>query len=303
MATTPGPPWWARLPRQDGRVVVVTGASSGLGLATTEHLVALGAHVVLAVREPARGEAAVRSLRPGLRGTTEVRRLDVSDLASVREFAAATGRVDVLVANAGVMAVPFAWSVDGHELQLATNHLGHFALSLLLMPRLGDRVVVVASSAHRRGRLDLDDLDWTRRGYRPAAAYAASKLANLLFMMELQRRLTAAGSRLRATGAHPGSTATGITGHTGSGALTRVGSFGHRLTGMPPWRGALTTVHAAVLDVPGNSYLGPSGRLLGRHGWPEPVARSAAPADPDLARELWKRSEELTGVVWPLEVS
>ena len=151
---------------------MVTGASSGLGLATAELLVALGAHVVLAVRDPARGEAAVRAFRPGLRGTTEVRRLDVADLSSVRAFAAATGAVDVLVANAGVMAVPFARSVDGHELQLATNHLGHFALALLLLPRLGDRVVVVSSSAHRRARLDLDDLDWQRRGYRPAAAYA-----------------------------------------------------------------------------------------------------------------------------------
>jgi NAD(P)-dependent dehydrogenase (short-subunit alcohol dehydrogenase family) len=300
MPTRPGPPWWARLPRQDGRVVVVTGASGGLGLATTELLVALGAHVVLAVRDPARGQAAVRSLRPGLRGSAEVRRLDVSDLGSVRAFAAATDRADVLVDNAGVMAVPFARSADGLEMQLATNHLGHFALTLLLLPRLDDRVVVVSSSAHRRGRLDLDDLDWQRRGYRPAAAYAASKLANLLFLAELQRRLTVAGSSLRATGAHPGSTATGITGHTGSGLLTRVGSFGHRLTGMPPWRGALTTVHAAVLDLPGNTYLGPSGRLLGMHGWPVPVGRSATAADPDLAKALWTRSEELTGVGWPL---
>jgi NAD(P)-dependent dehydrogenase (short-subunit alcohol dehydrogenase family) len=300
VAATPEPPAWARLPRQDGRVVVVTGASGGLGLATAELLVALGAHVVLAVRDPARGEAAVRTFRPGLRGSTEVRRLDVADLSSVRAFAAATGAVDVLVANAGVMAVPFARSVDGHELQLATNHLGHFALALLLLPRLGDRVVVVSSSAHRRARLDLDDLDWQRRGYRPAAAYATSKLANLLFLAELQRRLTAAGSQLRATGAHPGSTATGITGHTGSGALTRVGALGHRLTGMPPWRGALTTVHAAVLDLPGNTYLGPSGRLLGMHGWPVPVGRSAAAGDPDLAKALWARSEELTAVTWPL---
>jgi NAD(P)-dependent dehydrogenase (short-subunit alcohol dehydrogenase family) len=290
---------WSSWPRQEGRRFVVTGASGGLGLAATEQLVAFGAHVVMAVRDVAKGEAARRGLRPGLTGSTEVRRLDVADLASVREFAETVDAVDVLVNNAGVMAVPFARSPDGFELQLATNHLGHFALTNLLLPRLTDRVVVVSSNAHRRGRLDLDDLDWQRRGYRPAAAYAASKLANLQFLGELHRRLCALDSPLRAVGAHPGSTATGITGHTGSGLMTRVGAFGHALTGMPAWRGALTIVHAAVADVPGNAFVGPSGPAQ-LHGWPTLVGRSADAADAAAARALWERSEELTGVTFPL---
>src|SRR5690606_36888279 len=148
---------------------------------------------------------------------------------SVRAFAEQVERLDVLVNNAGIVAVPFSTSPDGVEIHFATNHLGHFALTNLLLPRLTDRVVVIGSQAHRRGRLDLDDLGWQRRRYRPFAAYAASKLANLLFLAELQRRLTAAGSTLRAVGAHPGSTATAITGSTGSSLKTWVGAVGHRL--------------------------------------------------------------------------
>lgn len=293
MAARRGP--WTDVPRQDGRTFVVTGASGGLGLETARILAHRGARVVLAVRNPAKGEQAAATIR----GDVEVRRLDVSDLDSVRAFAADTERVDVLVNNAGVMAVPFGRSPDGFELHLATNHLGHFALANLLLPRLSDRVVVVASQAHRRGELDVDDLDWSRRGYHAFSAYAASKLANLLFLAELQRRLTAAGSTLRATGAHPGSTATSITGSTGSGLKTWVGSFGHKLTGMPAWRGALTSVYAATMDVPGNSYIGPDG-LREMTGWPVSVGRSRAASDPGLARALWLRSEELSGVRFPL---
>lgn len=290
---------WADWPRQAGRTIVVTGASGGLGLAATEILVGFGAHVVMAVRDVEKGERARQSLRPGLAGTCEVRRLDVADLSSVRSFAATVDDVDVLVNNAGIMAVPFSRSPDGVELQFATNHLGHFALTNLLLPVLRDRVVVVSSTTHRRGDLDLEDLDWERRGYRPAGAYAASKLANLLFLGELHRRLTASGSPVLAIGAHPGSTATGITGHTGRGLLTRIGSFGHALTGMPAWRGAVVLVHAALADLPGNAYVGPSGRGQ-LHGWPALVDRSPAARDAFAARALWSRSEELTGVGFPL---
>jgi NAD(P)-dependent dehydrogenase (short-subunit alcohol dehydrogenase family) len=286
---------WTEVPRQDGRTVVVTGASAGLGLETARVLAGRGAHVVLAVRNPDKGRRAAAAIG----GSVEVRPLDVADLGSVRAFADETDRVDVLVNNAGIMAVPFRTSPDGVEMHFATNHLGHFALANLLLPRLGDRVVVVASQAHRRGRLDLDDLDWKRRDYRAFAAYAASKLANLLFLAELQRRLTAAGSTLRAVGAHPGSTATAITGHTGSSLKTWVGWLGHRLTGMPVHRGALTSVFAATLDLPGNTYLGPDGWREMR-GWPVSVGRSRAATDPDLARALWERSEELSGIRFPL---
>ncbi|HEY0952560.1 oxidoreductase [Nocardioides sp.] len=286
---------WDAVPRQDGRRFVVTGASRGLGLETARVLAERGAEVVLAVRDVEKGAAAAATIG----GRVEVRRLDVADLASVRELAAGLGPVDVLVNNAGVLAVPYARTVDGFETHLATNHLGHFALTNLLLSTLRDRVVVVTSDAHRAADLDLDDLDWERRAYRPFAAYGASKLANLLFLAELQRRLTAAGSTLRATAAHPGSTATGITANTGSRAKTWVGSWGHKLVGMPAWKGALTTLYAATMDVPGNTFIGPGGPLE-LTGWPTGVGRSQDACDPDLAKRLWQRSEALTGVRFPL---
>ena len=285
------------LPQQGGRRFVVTGANSGVGLETARALVGAGAHVVLACRSLAKGEQAAAGITGP--GRTEVRALDVSDLSSVRAFAAEVGVVDVLVNNAGVMGVPFSRSADGVELHLATNHLGHFALTNLLLDRLTDRVVVVGSIAHRRAELDVDDLDWSRRGYAAFAAYAQSKLANLLFLAELQRRLTAAGSTLRATGAHPGSTATGITGHTGRGWATAIGGWGHALVGMSPAQGALPSLYAATLDVPGNTYLGPD-RLREMRGRPTAVGRSRAALDPDLARRLWRRSEELSGTSFGL---
>ena len=286
---------WDAVPRQDGRRFVVTGASAGLGLATARALAAAGADVVLAVRNPEKG----RTVAAGLSGKVEVQRLDVADLASVRTFAADVGPVDVLVNNAGVLAVPWALTADGFETHLATNHLGHFALANLLLPRLTDRIVVVSSDAHYSGELDLTDLSWERREYKPYAAYGASKLANLLFMAELQRRLTAAGSTLRATAAHPGSTATAITGSTGNPVKTWVGSWGHRLVGMPAWKGALTTLYVATMDVPGNAFIGPGG-FKEMTGWPTGVGRSRAATDPDLAKQLWARSEDLTGVSFPL---
>ena len=295
MARDRGRRRWTAVPRQDGRTVVVTGATSGIGLQTARILAAFGAHVVLAVRNPEKGETVARALP----GSTEVRRLDVADLASVRSFAEETGPVDVLVNNAGIMAVPFARSADGFESQLATNHLGHFALTNLLLPRLTDRVVVVGSAAHRSGRIDLDDLNWERRAYRPYPAYAQSKLANLLFLAELQRRLTAHGSTLRATGAHPGYTSTALQGGTGNRAFTWISGVGNRLVGMPAWQGALATVYAATMDLPGNSYVGPHGpgEML---GWPTLVGRSPAASDPELAKALWARSEALTGTSFPL---
>lgn len=286
---------WTEVPRQDGRRFVVTGANSGIGFETAKALAACGAEVVVAVRNRAKGEAAAARMR----GSVEVRELDVADLSSVRAFAADLGDVDVLVNNAGILGVPQGRSPDGVELHFATNHLGHFALANLLLPRLTDRVVVVSSQSHRSGSLDLDDLDWTRRGYSPYAAYAQSKLANMLFLAELQRRLTAAGSTLRVTGGHPGSTATSITGNTGSGLKTWIGSWGHGLVGMPPWKGALPTLFAATMDVPGNTYVGPH-RLREMSGWPVPVGRSRSAADPNLAKALWDASERLSGVTFPL---
>lgn len=284
-----------QVPPQDGRRFVVTGATSGLGLETARALAANGAEVVLAVRNPDKGRAVAEQLT----GKVEVCRLDVADLSSVREFAAEVGPVDVLVNNAGVMAVPYALTVDGFETQVGTNHLGHFALTNLLLPRLRDRVVVISSDVHARGEVDPDDLSWERRTYKPFAAYAASKLANLLFLLELDRRLREAGADVRAVGAHPGSTATAITGNTGNALMTWVGSWGHKIAGMPVRKGALTTLYAATMDVPGNTFIGPDG-FMEMRGWPTEVGRSPRAQDAELARRLWERSEELTGVAFGL---
>ncbi|MDO9497751.1 MAG: oxidoreductase [Nocardioides sp.] len=286
---------WTEVPRQDGRRFVVTGANSGIGFEAAKALAARGAEVVLAVRNRAKGEAAAAQMR----GSVEVRALDVADLSSVRAFAADIGHVDVLINNAGILGVPQGRSPDGVELHFATNHLGHFALTNLLLPQLTDRVVVVSSQSHRSGVLDLDDLDWKRRGYSPYAAYAQSKLANMLFLAELQRRLTAIGSTLRVTGGHPGSTATSITANTGSGLKTWVGSWGHGLVGMPPWKGALPTLFAATMDVPGNTYVGPH-RFREMSGWPVSVGRGHSACDPELGKALWEKSEKLSGVLFPL---
>jgi NAD(P)-dependent dehydrogenase (short-subunit alcohol dehydrogenase family) len=282
------------VPRQDGRRFVVTGASAGIGLETAKVLAERGAHVVLAVRNLDKGKAAAAQMD----GDVELGMLDVADLSSVRAFVESVGDVDVLINNAGVLALPFGRSPDGVEMHFATNHLGHFAVANLLLPRLTDRVVVVGSPSHRHGELDLDDLDWSRRTYKPYSAYADSKLANMLFMAELQRRLTAAGSTLRVTGAHPGTTATNITANTGNRLKTFVGDVGHKLVGMPAWQGALPTLYAATMDVPGNTYVGPH-RLQEMIGWPTGVGRSQRALDPDLAKALWAESERLSGVTFP----
>jgi NAD(P)-dependent dehydrogenase (short-subunit alcohol dehydrogenase family) len=191
----------ADLPDQSGRTAIVTGAFSGIGLAAVRELARAGACVVRAVRDTEKGQRAAA----GIPGDTEVRPLDLASLASVRAFAAGwTGALDILVNNAGTMAVPEGRTADGFELQICTNHLGPFLLTGLLLPVITDRVVTVSSQLHRRGRIDLDDLSWEHRRYNATSAYNASKLVNVLFTLELQRRLTEAGSRVRVVTAHPG---------------------------------------------------------------------------------------------------
>ena len=283
---------WA-VPDQTGRTAVVTGATSGLGLATGRALAAAGAHVVLAVRDVARGKAL------DVPGDVEVRHLDLADLDSVRAFAGGwTGDLDVLVDNAGIMHVPFGVTADGFELQFGTNHLGHFALTNLLLPHVTDRVVTVASTAHRVGGLDLTDLGWERRPYSPERAYGASKLANLLFTLELQRRLTAVGSPVRATAAHPGWSATNLQGNTGNRVKHAVMALGNRIVAQSGEQGALPTLFAATADVPGGSYAGPAGAFELR-GEPTLVGRTRTASDPELAARLWTASAELTGVDFP----
>jgi NAD(P)-dependent dehydrogenase (short-subunit alcohol dehydrogenase family) len=279
-----------------GRSVIITGANSGIGRAAAAALARSGARVVLAVRDTAKGKDAAATMA----GETEVRRLDLASLASVREFAAGwDGPIDILVNNAGIMIPPKSQTADGFELQFGTNHLGHFALTNLLLPHITDRVVTVSSSAHRAGRIDFDDLNWERKPYRAWRAYGQSKLANLLFTAELQRRLDAVGSSVRAMAAHPGYAATNLQFHSGNRLMDLLSIVGNRVIAQDDNGGSLPTLYAAVTDLPGNSYAGPSGFMEGR-GAPTLVGRSGAAQDVDVARRLWDVSEQLTDVSFPL---
>ncbi|MFF4706777.1 oxidoreductase [Streptomyces sp. NPDC001288] len=285
------------LPDLTGRTAVVTGANSGIGRTAADALARAGAHVVLAVRDPERGRAAAA----GLTGSTEVRRLDLADLASVREFAAGWDRpLDLLINNAGVMMLPEQSTADGFEMQFGTNHLGHFALTNLLLPYLTDRVVTLSSGLHRGGDGVIHFADVNLRGrYSPNRAYAQSKLANLLFTLELQRRLTEAGSPVRALAAHPGYAATNLQSRTAN-PLARLGMrLGNLVVAQDDRAGALPTLYAATQDLPGASYVGPDG-MGGMRGAPALAGRSPAASDPVAARRLWTLSEEMTGVTWPL---
>jgi NAD(P)-dependent dehydrogenase (short-subunit alcohol dehydrogenase family) len=285
----------ANLPDLEGRTFVITGANSGIGLGAARALGAAGATVVLAVRDRAKGEQAAATIA----GPAEVRELDLADLSSVRAFAEAwDGPLDVLINNAGVMAPPEGRTKDGFELQIGTNHLGHFALTNLLLPRIADRVVNVSSFGHRGGRISLDDLNWDRRRYRRWGAYNQSKLANLLFTLELQRRLAADGSDVRAVAAHPGYTATHLQGHTQSRLQGGFLALTNRLVAQSAEMGALPTVYAATEDIPGGSYVGPSD-LFELRGKPKLVGRTSRASDGDMARALWDLSERLTGVRYP----
>ena len=284
------------IPDMTGRTVVVTGANSGIGRAAADALAAAGARVVLAVRDTTKGEAAAAAMP----GNTEVRRLDLASLESIRAFASDwQGELSLLINNAGVMAPPLSHTADGFELQFGTNHLGHFALTNLLIEHVTGRVVTVSSTAHRMGAIDFDDLNWERKPYRRWRAYGQSKLANLLFTAELQRRLDAAGSRIIATAAHPGYAATNLQFHSGSGLMDRLSSVGNRIFAQDERGGALPALYAATADVAGNSFVGPSG-FMEQRGAPKLVGRSAAARNADAARRLWDVSEELTGVRFPL---
>jgi NAD(P)-dependent dehydrogenase (short-subunit alcohol dehydrogenase family) len=288
-----------QIPDLTGQTVIITGANSGIGREAATALAGAGAHVVLAVRNVEKGREAASTMS----GETEVRQLDLASLASVREFAAEwDGPIDILINNAGLMVPPLGHTADGFELQFGTNHLGHFALTNLLLPDVRKRVVTVASGAHRFGAIDFDDLNWERKPYKRWRAYGQSKLANLLFTAELQRRLTEAGSPLLATAAHPGYAATNLQFHYGARAADLFNVISNRLFAQDAEAGAQPTIYAAVAEIPGNSYVGPDGfqELRGR---PKLVGRTAAAQDVGTARRLWDVSEELTGVHFPLAAS
>ncbi|ORV83051.1 oxidoreductase [Mycobacterium interjectum] len=281
----------ADLPSFAGRNVIITGANSGLGAVTARELAGRGARIIMAVRNTGKGEAAARQMT----GDIAVRSLDLQDLASVRQFAEGVDGADVLINNAGIMAAPYALTADGFESQIGTNHLGHFALTNLLLPKLTDRVVTVSSMAHWAGRIDFDDLNWKNRRYSPWLAYSQSKLANLLFTSELQRRLER--SQLRALAVHPGYSHTNLQGASGRKLGDALMSAATRVVATDADFGARQTLYAASQDLPGDTFVGPRFGYLGRT---QPVGRSRRAQDAATAAALWELSEQLTGTKFPL---
>ncbi|HJV39982.1 MAG TPA: oxidoreductase [Geothrix sp.] len=298
---------WAQVPDQTGRVAVVTGATSGTGFEAARILAARRAIVVLACRNQPKAEEAARriqALHPGAR--VELQALDLASLASVRtataELLARFDRLDLLLNNAGVMVPPYGKTEDGFETQLGTNHLGPFALTGLLMARLlatpSSRVVTMSSNAHRMGRIYADDLDF-ERGYRAWAAYGQSKLANLLFAFELQRRLAAAGSTTRSVAAHPGWARTELQRHAGWIRWLRTVGL-EALLSQDAYGGAQPLLRAATdPGAGGGEYFGPSG-FQEMKGAPVPVRSDARSQDEGLQRWMWRLSEQRTGVVYPI---
>ena len=290
------------IPNQQGRVAVVTGANTGLGFETARMLAARGAAVVLAVRDVQKGKQAAARID----GDVSVQALDLTSLDSIRSAAdslrAAHPRIDLLINNAGVMYTPKRTTRDGFELQFGTNHLGHFALTGLLLDRLlpvpGSRVVTVSSMGHRiRAAIHFDDLQW-ERSYSRVAAYGQAKLANLMFTYELQRRLAPAGTTV-AVAAHPGLSNTELMRNAPSALRVPVGWLAPLLT-QAPEMGALPTLRAATdPDVAGGQYYGPDNRTQTR-GYPKLVTSSPASHDTATQQRLWTISEELTGVKFPL---
>jgi NAD(P)-dependent dehydrogenase (short-subunit alcohol dehydrogenase family) len=297
------------VPDESGRLAIVTGSNTGLGYDTARVLAARGAKVVMAVRDTAKGEAAaarIRGITP--RADVTVHKLDLGSLDSVRtasaELAAAYPRIDLLINNAGVMYPPKQSTADGFELQFGTNHLGHFALTGLLLKNLlsvdGSRVVAVASIAHNiKAKIDFADLQWEHRRYDRVAAYGQSKLANLMFAYDLQRRLSAANAKTISVAAHPGVAATELVRHVPGASLPGVSWLSGRLLNTSEL-GALPTLRAATDPaVRGGQYWGPDGfREL--RGYPELVDSSAQSHDTATQDRLWTVSEELTGVTYPV---
>jgi NAD(P)-dependent dehydrogenase (short-subunit alcohol dehydrogenase family) len=280
------------IPDQTGRTFVITGANGGIGKQTTKVLAAKGATVIMACRNTATAQRVADEIG----GDVSVSALDLADLSSVREFAERTDEFDVLINNAGLMNIPFSRTRDGFETQWGVNHLGHFALTGLLLDRIGDRVVTLASIAHRQTpKLWIDDLNYENRRYQRNLAYAQAKLSNLMFARELQRRLTESGSSKRSYAVHPGVSATDLFTRTET-LIDRVAKPAIAIVGHSPARAAHSSLFAATTpDADPNTYWGPT-RLFGAQGPVEPSPSSRLSQDHDLWRRLWEESERLTGV-------
>jgi NAD(P)-dependent dehydrogenase (short-subunit alcohol dehydrogenase family) len=291
----------ADIPDQTGRTAIVTGANSGLGLVTARELVRAGARVVMACRNTEKGDAAAAQIRLDVAGAdVEVVSLDLGSLDAVGAFASGyDGDLDLLVNNAGVMAPPRQETADGFELQFGTNHLGHFALTARLLDRMEGRddarVVTLSSGAHRIGKIDFDNLQ-REHGYFRWTAYGQSKLANLLFALELDRRLRAAGSTVKSLAAHPGYAATNLQSAAAPLADRLLMKVTNTVLAQSAEMGALPTLYAATEPgLEGGTFVGPDG-IGEQRGHPKPVAPSSAARDESVARKLWEVSEELTGV-------
>ena len=295
--------WTAeQLSDQTGRVAIVTGANSGIGFETARVLAEKGATVVMACRNLVKTNPKADEIRGAHpEATVEVMELDLSDLESVRRFAdafrAKQSRLDLLINNAGIMVPPYGTTAQGFETQFGVNHLGHFALTGSLLDLIiqtpGSRIVTVSSVAHQFGKIQFSDLNWAK-GYKAQSAYGQSKLANLLFTYELQRRLAAAGKDTLAVAAHPGWTETNLQEHA------KGVKFLNRFFGQEPLMGALPTLYAATeSDVNGAEYYGPSG-FMEMNGPPKRVKSNRRSRDQNVAERLWSVSEELTGVRFQL---
>jgi len=294
--------WTAQdIPDQSGRRAVVTGANGGLGYQVSLELARHGASVILTARNAERGEAALANLREEEPGAdVELRSLDLADLGSIRAFAEEVdGRLDLLINNAGVMAGPRRTTADGFELQFGTNHLGHFALTGLLLDRLleaeAPRVVAVSSGAHRMGKMHFDDIHH-EEGYNRWRAYAQSKLSNLLFMRELGRRAAEAGTPLVSVAAHPGYAATHLQ-STGTKIDDAFMWVTNKVIAQSDAMGALPLLYAATMDLESGAYVGPDG-IGEQRGHPKLVGMTGRARDDDDARRLWELSEAATGVTY-----
>jgi NAD(P)-dependent dehydrogenase (short-subunit alcohol dehydrogenase family) len=291
------------IPDQSGKVAIVTGANSGIGYDTARELAKKNATVIMACRNTEKGQAAAHSVvNEHPQAKVIVKQLDLSDLASVKGFAedfrSEYNRLDMLINNAGVMAIPYGKTADGFERQFGTNHLGHFALTGLLIDLLlsteGSRVVTISSTAHLMGSINFDDLNG-EKSYFKWGAYGQSKLANLLFAYELQRRLAAAGSTTISVAAHPGYTATNLQ----SGTFFK---FLNPIFGQGQAMGALPTLYAATSpEVNGCDYIGPDG-FMEQRGYPKKVRSNGSSHNEATARKLWQVSEEMTGVKFDFEL-
>ncbi len=282
------------IPDLTGRTFVITGANGGIGKQTTKVLAGKGATVIMACRNTATAQRVADEIG----GDLSVSALDLADLSSVREFAERTGEFDVLINNAGLMNIPFSRTRDGFETQWGVNHLGHFALTGLLLDRISDRVVSLSSIAHRQTpKLWIDDLNYEHRRYQRNLAYAQAKLSNLMFARELERRLTESGSAKRSYAVHPGVSATDLFTRTET-LIDKVAKPAIALVGHSPARAAYSSLFAATMpDADPNTYWGPT-RLFGAQGPVEPSPSSKLSQDRDLWRQLWEESERRTGVTY-----